>query len=248
MSLAGYKAHFQKEGSYCFFKIGGFQRFTLIDYPGKVACIVFTQGCNFRCPYCYNIELVLPERYGPLIPKEEVFSFLMERRGKLDGVVITGGEPTLQKKGLENFVERVKSFGFSVKLDTNGAFPEVVKSLLDKGVVDYIAMDVKAPLKKYQQVVRTKVDTKKIEESIGLIMNSGVDYEFRTTVVKDQLSRDDLIRIGILLKGAKRYYLQRFIPGKTLDPEYIGKTTYTEREFEDTANELKKYVKECYVR
>ncbi len=248
MSFAGYKEHFQKEDPYCLFKIGGLQRFTLIDYPGKVACIVFTQGCNFRCPYCYNVELVLPERYGVLIPQEEVFSFLMERIGKLDGVVITGGEPTLQKKGLEGFVERVKALGFSVKLDTNGAFPDVVKSLLDKGLVDYIAMDVKAPLKKYDQVVRAKVDTKRIEESIGLIMDSGVDYEFRTTVVKNQLSRDDLIQIGILVKGAKRYYLQRFIPGKTLDPEFTNKTTYTEREFEDIAKELKKYVKECYVR
>ncbi|OQX50761.1 MAG: anaerobic ribonucleoside-triphosphate reductase activating protein [Candidatus Cloacimonas sp. 4484_209] len=132
-------------------KIGGFQKVSLIDYPGKICAIVFTRGCNFRCPYCHNPELVLPENYSPLIPEEEIFSFLEKRRGKLDAVEITGGEPTLQED-LTEFIRKIKEMGFLVKLDTNGSFPSVLEKVIYSGLVDYIAMDVKAPLEKYRQV------------------------------------------------------------------------------------------------
>ncbi|MEZ0337931.1 MAG: anaerobic ribonucleoside-triphosphate reductase activating protein [Aquificaceae bacterium] len=231
----------------CMFRIGGFQKFTLIDYPAKVACIVFTQGCNFRCRYCYNVELVLPEKYGPLIEVEEVLTFLESRRGMLEGVVITGGEPTIQK-GLEKFIERVKALGYSVKLDTNGSKPQVIKELIDKGLVDYIAMDVKAPLYKYEEVCGVKVDTERILESIELIKSSSVDYEFRTTVVREQLTPEDIRAIGELIRGSKRYYLQKFIPGKTLDPEFSSKSTYSKEEFERIKDSIKGYVKEIGIR
>lgn len=223
--------------------IGGFQSFTLIDYPGKMACIVFTQGCDFRCPYCQNPELVLSK--AKAVHQEEIFSFLWKRRDKLEGVVISGGEPTLQKD-LEDFVKRIKDMGYLVKLDTNGHNPHVLERLID--LLDYIAMDVKAPLYKYEEVVGAKVDVKKIEESIRLIMERAKDYEFRTTVVKELLSEEDLLQIGSLIKGAKRYYLQRFSPRETLDPSYKQKTNYTEEELKGLALRLKEYVKECYVR
>ncbi len=193
------------------FRIGALQRFTLLDYPGKIACIVFAQGCNFRCPYCYNAKLVLPKYFKESLDAEEVYQFLSSRVGLLEGVVITGGEPTIHD-GLEAFVMKLKEMGFSVKLDTNGSKPNVIESLLNKNLLDYIAMDVKAPLEKYQGVVRAKVDVKDIQKSIRLIMESGVDYEFRTTAVKELLSPEDLLEIGKLIKSAKRYYIQKFLP------------------------------------
>ncbi|GBC88919.1 Pyruvate formate-lyase 1-activating enzyme [bacterium HR13] len=232
---------------HCLFKIGGFQRFTLIDYPGKVSCIVFTQGCNFRCPYCYNVELVLPEYFGKTIPEEEILSFLEQRVGKLEGVVITGGEPTIHA-GLKDFIEKVKKLSFSVKLDTNGSMPEVIEELIKDRLVDYIAMDIKAPPDKYEEVVRAKVNIKAINRSINLIMNSGVDYEFRTTVVKDQLSKDDILKIAEWIKGAKRYYLQKFLPGKTLDPDFSSKTTYSDEEFAEILSFIKDNFSECALR
>ncbi len=231
----------------CIFRVGGFQKFTLIDFPGKPACIVFTQGCNFRCRYCYNVELVLPERFGPTIPIEEVFSFLEERRGLLEGVVITGGEPTIQK-GLDGFVERVKEMGYAVKLDTNGSLPHVLRKLLERGLLDYVAMDVKAPLEKYEEVCGVKVDVSKIAESIEIIKTSGIDHEFRTTVVKGQLNWEDILKIAELLKGSKRYYLQKFIPGKTLDPSFSKRTTYSNEEFSSMVNSIKQHFQECSFR
>ncbi len=228
-------------------RIGGFQSFTLIDYPGKRACIVFTQGCNFRCPYCHNPDLVLPECFGPTISQEEILSFLEKRKNKLEAVVITGGEPTLQK-GLGSFIERVKERGFLVKLDTNGYEPGVIKRLLERGLVDYIAMDIKAPLERYEEITRSRLDVDRLRESIEIIKNSSVDYEFRTTVVRDLLSKEDLLRIGLLIKGAKRYYLQRFYPKNTLDPDFTKKSTYREEELKGLAEELKEYVNECFVR
>ncbi len=231
----------------CLFKVGGFQKFTLIDFPGRPACIVFTQGCNFRCGYCYNVELVLPDRFGPAIPIEELFSFLKERKNLLEGIVITGGEPTVQK-GIEDFVERVRDMGYAIKLDTNGSLPHILRRLLKRGLVDYIAMDVKAPLEKYEEVCGVKIDVSRIVESIDLIKSSGVDYEFRTTVVREQLSREDIMKIAELLKGSKRYYLQRFIPGKTLDPSFSQKTTYLDEEFSSMVDNIKEYFQECSFR
>lgn len=219
-------------------QIGGLQKTSLLDFPEKISAIVFTQGCNFRCGYCHNPELIVMKNTDNYTT-DGVLEFLKTRRGKLDGVVITGGEPCLQN-GLIEFIENVKDEGFLVKLDSNGMMPDVLARALP--LVDYVAMDIKAPLAKYPDIVRVKVDTNKIRKSISMIMQSGVDYEFRTTVVKSQLSYSDFEEIGQLIKGAKRYYLQKFVPSKTLDEKMMSETTYSSEEFEKIKEILAKYV------
>lgn len=215
--------------------IGGLQKTSLLDFPEKIAAIVFTMGCNFRCGYCHNPELINGEA-----KIEEVFEFLKTRQGKLDGVVITGGEPCLQKD-LPEFIKQVKELGFAVKLDTNGSFPEMLEKVLPN--LDYVAMDIKAPLEKYSQIVNVDVDTSKILKSIEVLKNGGVDYEFRTTVVKSQLSFEDFEKIGQLIQGAPRYYLQRFEASKILDKSLENEKTYSTEEFERIIDILKSYVK-----
>jgi pyruvate formate lyase activating enzyme len=211
-------------------RIGGLQKFSLIDYPGRISAIVFTQGCNFRCPYCHNPELVDPVQYGPVLPEEEVISFLEKRRGKLDAVTMTGGEPTLQPD-LDRFLQEIKKMGYLIKLDTNGSMPDTLERLIHAGLVDYLAMDVKGPLKKYGQIAGTEVQTRKIRKSIALIANSGIDHEFRTTVVRSQLDNEDLIAIAGLLKNGRLHVLQTFVPVKTLCPEFLAETSYSPAEF-----------------
>ncbi len=215
--------------------IGGLQKTSLLDFPEKIAAIVFTMGCNFRCGYCHNPELINGEA-----KIEEVFEFLKTRQGKLDGVVITGGEPCLQKD-LPEFIKQVKELGFAVKLDTNGSFPEMLEKVLPD--LDYVAMDIKAPLEKYSQIVNVDVDTSKILKSIEILKNCGVDYEFRTTVVKSQLSYEDFEKIGQLIQGAPRYYLQKFVASKILDKGLENEKTYSTEEFERIIDILKPYVK-----
>lgn len=215
--------------------IGGLQKTSLLDFPEKIAAIVFTMGCNFRCGYCHNPELINGEA-----KIEEVFEFLKTRQGKLDGVVITGGEPCLQKD-LPEFIKQVKELGFAVKLDTNGSFPEMLEKVLSD--LDYVAMDIKAPLEKYSQIVNVDVDTSKILKSIEILKNGGVDYEFRTTVVKSQLSFEDFEKIGQLIQGAPRYYLQKFVASKILDKGLENEKTYSTEEFERIIDILKSYVK-----
>ncbi len=227
--------------------ISGFQKFSLIDYSGKICAVIFTQGCNFRCPYCHNPELVNSEFFPEPVPEEEIFSFLKKRKGKLDGLVVTGGEPTLQKDMIE-FLKKVKEMGYSTKLDSNGSNPDVLEELIDSGLVDYFAMDVKAPLEKYREVTNSDVDSDKIGDSIDLIKNSGLNYEFRTTVVRPQLSSKDIIGIGKLIKGAKLYILQKFVPSKTLNPEFIDKEPYSDEEFGYLINTLENLCVKCLVR
>lgn len=223
------------------FKLAGLQKTTFIDYPEKIACIVFTQGCNFRCGYCHNPELF--ENKEPVLSVPAFFEFLNKRKGKLDGVVITGGEPTLHGKDLIEFIKEVKSLGFLVKLDTNGTHPDVLQELLNENLlVDYIAMDIKAPLAKYKTITQTDIDTKIIKKSIDMIMNSGVDYEFRTTIVKSQLSVEDLRQIGELIQGAKRYYMQKFLATKILDETLMSEESYTDEEFKNLRTILEEYV------
>ena len=222
------------------FKLAGLQKTTFIDYPEKIACIVFTQGCNFRCGYCHNPELF--ENKEPVLSVPAFFEFLNKRKGKLDGVVITGGEPTLHGKDLIEFIKEVKSLGFLVKLDTNGTHPDVLQELLDENLLDYIAMDIKAPLAKYKTITRTDIDTKIIKKSIDMIMKSGVDYEFRTTIVKSQLSVEDLRQIGELIQGAKRYYMQKFLATKILDETLMSEESYTDEEFKNLRTILEEYV------
>lgn len=222
------------------FKLAGLQKTTFIDYPEKIACIVFTQGCNFRCGYCHNPELF--ENKEPVLSVPAFFEFLNKRKGKLDGVVITGGEPTLHGKDLIEFIKEVKSFGFLVKLDTNGTHPDVLQELLNENLLDYIAMDIKAPLAKYKTITQTDIDTKIIKTSIDMIMNCGVDYEFRTTIVKSQLSVEDLRQIGELIQGAKRYYMQKFLATKILDETLMSEESYTDEEFKNLRTILEEYV------
>lgn len=214
--------------------IGGLQKTSLLDFPEKISAIIFTAGCNFRCGYCHNPELI-----NNIAPVVDVFEFLKTRTGKLDGVVITGGEPCLQKD-LPEFIKQIKSLGFAVKLDTNGSFPEMIEKVLPD--IDYIAMDIKAPLEKYSEIVNVDVDTDKILKSITLIQNSDIDYEFRTTVLQNQLSFEDFEKIGKLLKGSKKYILQKFVPSKILDKNLLGQTTYSNDQFQKILKMLSSYI------
>ncbi len=229
-------------------RIGGLQKISLIDYPGKIAAIIFTQGCNFRCGYCHNPELVNPDFFIKPIPLEEVFAFLKSRQGELEGVVVTGGEPLLQER-LNDFLKKIKGLGYLIKLDTNGSFPERLKDIIEKKLVDYLAMDIKASLEKYASVVESAVEIKKIKESINLIMNSGLNYEFRTTIVKSQLKKEDILKIGELLKPGSLYILQKFVPSKTLNPRFLKKSSYSNEELEEIKRKLKElYNLNCIIR
>lgn len=191
--------------------IAGFQKLTLLDFPGKTAATVFTPGCNFRCPFCHNASLVLPcdgaEQYG----EEEVLSYLKKRQGILDGICITGGEPLLQKD-IADFMEKVKSLDYKIKLDTNGSFPEKLRALVSAGLVDYVAMDVKNSKEKYAATVGAEnFDTSAVEESVSYLLTGAVDYEFRTTVVDELHSAEDIESLAEWIRGAKRYFLQNFV-------------------------------------
>jgi pyruvate formate lyase activating enzyme len=228
-------------------KISSLQKTSLIEYPGKLSCIVFTQGCNFRCPYCHNPELVLPEKFLPLMDKGEIFHFLEKRKAYLDAVVITGGEPCIHE-GLADFAGEVKKAGYLVKLETNGAFPGAIKKLIDKKLIDCVAMDVKAPADKYELLAGVRTDTKRIEESIEIIIKSGIDYEFKTTVVFPLLGKEDFTAIGEMVKGARIHYLQHFVPSAVIDEKCLSCTTGSEEDFEELRQAMLKHVRECYVR
>ena len=189
--------------------ISGLQKLTLLDFPGRLAATVFFGGCNFRCPFCHNASLVLSPGECEKISEEEFFEFLTSRRGKLTGVCITGGEPTLYP-GLRDFIKRIKDMSFAVKLDTNGTNPDLLESLIDEGLVDYVAMDVKNSPENYSMTVGCEVDMEKIGRSVSILLSGKVDYEFRTTVVRELHSIDDFKAISEWIKGAKRYFLQTF--------------------------------------
>ena len=204
-------------------KIGGLQKTTLIDYPGKVACTIFLSGCNFRCPFCYNAEMVLPEKIKrqPVIPEKEVFAFLKDRQGLLEAVCITGGEPTINAD-LPVFIRKIKKLGYLVKLDTNGSNPVMLKKLIAQKLVDYVAMDIKAPLggkspNAYKDATGGKANIEKIKKSIEIIKQSGVDYEFRTTVVPGIHEKEDILELARMIAPAKKFFLQNFRQGKNLN-------------------------------
>lgn len=228
--------------------IGGLVKFSLNDYPGKTSAVIFTHGCNFRCGYCHNSELVLPEKYALEIPPIEIFSFLEGRKGKLDAVVVTGGEPT-QHSDLAEFIKKIKEMDFLVKLDTNGTRPLVVKDLIDRKLIDYVAMDIKAPFENYEKITNVPVNVEDLKKSISLIINSGIPHEFRTTIVKSLTSFDDLRKIGESIKGAQNYFLQRFVPAAKLnDPKFINEISYSEEELKTLTAELSTFVDHCGVR
>ncbi len=205
---------------------GGIQKLTLIDYPGKVAATVFTVGCNFLCPYCHNPELVDAKKMKnqPKISEQEILDFLATRQGLLEGVCITGGEPTLFAD-LPEFIKKIKALGFLVKLDSNGSNPRMLEKLLAEKLVDFIAMDIKAPLEKYKKVAGERVRLEDIQRSTELVRQAP-DYEFRTTVLPTLHSKKDILSIGRWLQGSKKYYLQQFKPTKTLDAAFMNEKPF----------------------
>lgn len=243
--------------------IGGLQRTTLIDFPGRVACTVFISGCNFRCPFCYSPELVLSEKIvkHPEVAQKDFFSFLKKRKGLLDGVVICGGEPTLNKD-LPNFCAKIKKLDFLVKLDTNGSNPEMLRDLIRKKLINYVAMDIKqshspaggtrsklkSKSQKYDKATGVKINLNKIKESVEIIKNSGIDYEFRTTVVPTIHDKKDIFEIAKWLSPAKKYYLQNFRPEKNLNPNFGKIRPYSLKWLEDVKKEIEKFFEICGVR
>ncbi len=227
-------------------EIHGIQKLTLLDYPGHTACTVFTGRCNYRCPFCHNATLVLHPAEQPALEPEELFSLLRKRRGLLDGVCITGGEPTLQKD-LPWLCEEIKALGFDVKLDTNGSNPAMLASLLERRLVDYVAMDIKSSLKKYPLVCGVpNYDTAAVEESVKLLMSGNVSYEFRTTLVRELHEKADMEDIGAWLKGAKAYFLQGFRDSGDLIGS--GLSALSPEEMEEYTNIIRRYIENAHTR
>jgi len=227
-------------------EIGGLQKTTLIDYPGRVACTVFFISCNFRCPFCYSAELVLPEkiRNQPRISEKYLFDFLKERRNLLEGICITGGEPTVHKD-LPVFIKKIKQLGYLVKLDTNGSNPEMLKKLIDKKLIDYVAMDIKAPKDKYEKAVGKKININNIEKSIEILKEGKVDWEFRTTIVSSIHSKEDIVKIAKWIGGNPltglgqgKYFLQNFRAEKTINPKFEKIKPYSQ----DYLSEIQKAI------
>lgn len=210
-------------------RIGGLQKFTLIDYPGKIACSVFLIGCNFRCPFCYSSELVLSEKIKtqPTISQEDFFSFLKERKGLLEGVVILGGEPTIHPD-LDKFLRRIKRLGYLVKLDTNGSNSKMIKSLVLKQLIDYVALDIKAPKEKYRKTIGREDEqlaekmVNEVEKTLKILKVAKIDFECRTTVTPTLLDEKDVLKIARWISPyCKKYFLQNFIKEKTtLNPDF----------------------------
>jgi pyruvate formate lyase activating enzyme len=246
-------------------KIGGLEKNSLIDYPGELAAVVFTVGCVFRCPFCYNPMLVLSpsgDRHGnsslpqgiehdkghTLLNEDDLFLFLNNRVGKLDAVVITGGEPTMHSD-LPEFIRRIRALGYKIKLDTNGTNPEILKKLLQDGLIDYLAMDIKAAPAIYEKATGVKFDFEKIRESVKIIKESGLPYEFRTTCVPGFIDEKSAVEMGKLIKGAGKWYLQNFKSDTELiDRSLCGRPGFTSKEMEKFAEIGRNYVKKCEVR
>lgn len=231
--------------------VSGIQQFTLLDYPGKVAAIVFVPGCTFRCGFCHNSEFVLPEKIQKLAPHfitpQAVLNFLRKRSGKLEGVVISGGEPTVMPD-LPEFIRNVKRLGFLVKLDTCGRHPQMVKDLVQEKLVDYVAMDVKTSPAHYRKLVGPGANVADLRKSIRFLMKDTVEYEFRSTLIKEVHPPAVLREMGEWVAGAKVWYLQRFRNGETLDPTFANYRAFTDKELKKIKQSLGKYVKRVVIR
>lgn len=228
--------------------IGGLQKLTLIDYPGKVAATVFTAGCNFFCEFCHNPDLVLIKKTNnePFMTREQFFWWLEKKIGLLDGVCITGGEPTIHDD-LVDFIKEIKELGFLVKLDTNGTNPEILENLLTQKLVDYLAMDIKSSLEKYKRFSKTKMNMEKIKKSVDLVRQAP-EYEFRTTVIPLFHDEKELHQIAKWLRGAKKYALQQFRPDVTLDPRCSMLKPYAEKELKNFCQLLQPFFESCELR
>ena len=225
--------------------LGGLQKTTLLDYPGNVASTVFTFGCNFRCPFCHNASLVVCKPENP-IDKEDFFKFLDSRKGILDGVCVTGGEPLVNFE-IFDFIEAVKVKGFKVKLDSNGSFPSKLRYLIDNKLVDYVAMDIKNSKEKYALTCGLKkMDIAPIEESVEILKENKIPYEFRTTLVREFHTKKDMEKIGQWLKGCRAYYLQHFVDSGNLIGE--GYSGFNEEETKELLEIIKKYIEHAEIR
>ena len=232
--------------------IAGLQKTTLIDFPGKLACTVFLAGCNFRCPWCYSAELVLPLRIieQPRINEKEFFDFLRQRQGKLEGVVICGGEPTINKD-LPQFAEKIKNLGYAVKLDTNGSNPEMLANLIDMKLIDYAAMDIKTSDESavYSHIINEGVKMDDIRKSVEILKQNKIDFEFRTTVVPKAHTKADFVEIAKWIGGPEvKYYLQSFRPEKTIEPEFEKVRPFEEKFLKEVAKEISPHFKICDIR
>ena len=225
----------------------GLQKLTLLDYPGRVACTLFTRGCNFRCPFCHNASLVVRADEQQTYTNDEILAFLKKRQGILDGVAITGGEPTLMS-GLYDFIAQIKDMGYSVKLDSNGTRPEVLKKLVLNGLVDYVAMDIKNSPEKYAYTcgLPANYDLSKIEDSKSFLMEGHVDFEFRTTVAKPFHTEDDFYKIGEWIQGSEKYFLQQFKDSGDIIGQEIS--SFNESEMEKFLNVLLPFVPNAQLR
>lgn len=227
-------------------KICGFQKMTMLDYPGKVACTVFTGGCNFRCPFCHNALLVTGIDDENVFDEEEIISYLYKRKGIIDGVCITGGEPLLQKD-IAEFLQKVKATGLPVKLDTNGSYPQKLRELVEKGLVDYVAMDIKNSKEKYAETIGlSDYDLSKVEESVEFLLCDAVDYEFRTTVVREFHTQEDILNIANWISDAKRYFLQGFVDSGNLIGS--GMSAYRPQEMVEICTKAQEIVPNTVLR
>lgn len=230
-------------------EIGGLQKTTLIDYPGRLAATVFLIGCNFRCPFCYSAELVLPDKIKkqPRVSQKEFFSFLRERKGLLEAITVCGGEPSLNKD-LPVFIRKIKKLGYLVKLDTNGSNPGMLKRIIKEKLVDYVAMDIKATKENYGKVVGKSVNVGDIEKSIEILKQNKVDYEFRTTIVPTIHSKEDIIKIVKWISPTKKYYLQSFRAEKTINPKLEKVKPYSKEFLSDIKKEISRFFEVCEIR
>lgn len=227
-------------------QIHGFQKMTLLDFPGRVACTVFTGGCNLRCSFCHNALLVTELADSDIIPTESVLSYLEKRTKLLDGVAITGGEPLLQPD-IASFIRKIKNMGYAVKLDTNGAYPAKLRDLVEEGLVDYVAMDVKNCKEKYGETVGIpNFDTSKVEESIKFLLSGKVDFEFRTTIVKEFHTVEDIKKLSEWIKGAPKYFLQNFTDSGNLIGENMHECS--KETLLQMRSEASRYVQSCETR
>lgn len=223
--------------------IGGMEKVTLLDYPDKVATIIFTSGCNYKCPFCQNSSLI---KTNTIIEEKEVFDYLEKRKNILDGVCISGGEPLIQKD-LKIFIKRVKDMGFKVKLDTNGSFPLKLEELLDENLIDYVAMDIKNDFENYSKTAGLEdVDIQNIKKSIKIIENSNIDYEFRTTIIKEFHNVDNILKICKYIKEESKYYLQNFIDSE--DVLQKGLTGFNKKELTNILNKINKEYSNVEIR
>jgi pyruvate formate lyase activating enzyme len=227
--------------------IKGIIETSFLDWDGKIATVVFVPQCNFQCPYCQNWKLITESEKFKEVSLETIKEFLLERKDFIDGVCITGGEPTLYSD-LPDFAKALKDLGFGIKLDTNGSLPEMIKKLIDEKLIDYVALDLKAPFEKYNLATGVNATVAKIKESISILMNSNIDYELRTTVVPTLLDENDILEIASYIKGAKRYVLQQFVAQEARSEELRKLQPYSKEKLEKMAEQARKFVKEVKLR